>query len=322
MTRILFIGGYGRSGTTLVERVLGQIDGFCAVGEVRHIWVRSFRENQLCGCGVPFHDCGFWREVGKRAFGGLARIDVARAIALQQGIDRTRFAAHTVLPGRGEFRDRLEEYTSLLARLYDAIREVSGCRVIIDSSKEPSHGFILRRVPGVEPSMLHLVRDSRAVAFSWVRRKERPEVHWAREFMDVHSPLKSAALWTAFNALCRALGTLGVPYRRAHYEDFVADPGALVRGILADLGEAGAPLGFLRGRSVTLAPNHTVSGNPMRFKVGSIELALDGEWREKMSRRDRRLMTGLTLPLLALYGYLGTRRGARIALPELARDSG
>ena len=34
-TKVLFIGGYGRSGSTLLDRLLGQIDGFVSVGEVR-----------------------------------------------------------------------------------------------------------------------------------------------------------------------------------------------------------------------------------------------------------------------------------------------
>ena len=36
--KILFIAGIGRSGSTLLSRMLAQIDGFQAVGELHHLW--------------------------------------------------------------------------------------------------------------------------------------------------------------------------------------------------------------------------------------------------------------------------------------------
>jgi len=50
----LFIAGAARSGSTLLDRVIGKRDGFCSTGELQFIWRRSFREDQLCGCGVSF----------------------------------------------------------------------------------------------------------------------------------------------------------------------------------------------------------------------------------------------------------------------------
>lgn len=311
--RILYIGGYGRSGSTLVERALGQLDGFCAVGELRHVWERGFRDNQLCGCGQPFRACPFWREVVERAFGGFDRIDLPRMLRLAQSADRTRFIPCLLWRGSAGFERRVAAYGAALRGLYAAIRDVSGCRVVIDSSKEPSYAYLLRRVAGLDLSLLHLVRDSRAVAFSWVRKRERPEIHWTQAFMDVHAPLKSAALWMLFNALCHGLGALGCPTRRVHYEDFVADPTAVLQAVLADLGAGDAGLDFVRDQRLTLAPNHTVSGNPMRFAVGEVEVVLDHEWRARMAPADRRLMSALTYPLLRAYGYTAGPRALESA---------
>ena len=66
------------------------------------------------------------------------------------------------------------------------------------------------------------------------------------------------------------------------------------------------------GRSLTnegeleLDTDHTVAGNVVRFKRGSIELRLDEEWKRSMKPSDARLVTALTWPLLLKYGYLGT----------------
>src|SRR6476469_754930 len=54
---VLFIAGWGRSGSTLLDRMLGQVPGVFSAGELRDIWDRGVREDRLCGCGQPFHEC-------------------------------------------------------------------------------------------------------------------------------------------------------------------------------------------------------------------------------------------------------------------------
>ena len=72
---------------------------------------------------------------------------------------------------RNRFRDELfDVYCSRLAKWYNAIREVSGCSVIVDSTKGPPSATLLRLVPSIELSVIHLVRDSRGVAFSWQKK--------------------------------------------------------------------------------------------------------------------------------------------------------
>ena len=73
--KILYIAGAGRSGSTLIDILLGKIDGFTSFGELRWIWQRSFRENQLTGDDLPFKESPFWNEVVQQAFGGFDKID-------------------------------------------------------------------------------------------------------------------------------------------------------------------------------------------------------------------------------------------------------
>ncbi len=70
MSRVLFLGGLGRSGTTLLERILGELPGVTPLGEVVHLWQRGIRADEKCGCGVRFAACPFWQRVGEHAFGG------------------------------------------------------------------------------------------------------------------------------------------------------------------------------------------------------------------------------------------------------------
>lgn len=316
---ILYIGGFGRSGSTLVERCLGQLDGFTAAGEVSFVWERGLAQNQLCGCRVPFRECAFWRAVFDEAFGGFDRVDARAMAALVRRVTRTRYIPYLTLRQPAAYRAEYQRFAAALLPLYRAIRRVSGGRWLIDSSKEPSYAFVLAALPGVRLSMVHLVRDSRAVAFSWMKRKEIPDVHWKRAYMHRYSAAQSAAWWATFNGLCHAFRWTAARYVRVAYEDFARHPGEALTGILAAIGEPPA-LPFLRGARATLRPNHTASGNPSRFLVGEVEVRPDEEWRTRMAARDRRLVTAATLPLLAAYGYrIGTApAGAGDAAPASA----
>src|SRR2546430_17108956 len=94
VTRVLYIGGLGRSGTTLLERLLGELPGACALGEVVHLWDRDVRDDERCACGRPFSGCDFWRAVGERAFGGWDRVDVGPGLALRPGGGGARGPPH------------------------------------------------------------------------------------------------------------------------------------------------------------------------------------------------------------------------------------
>ena len=125
--RVLFIGGLGRSGSTLLDRMLGRLNDVCSVGELVHLWERGLKENNRCGCGERFGDCPFWRRVGQVAFGGWDTVDVHEILALKASVDRNRFVPLMVLPAlRPAYRGRLDRYLDLLERLYAAVREVSG----------------------------------------------------------------------------------------------------------------------------------------------------------------------------------------------------
>jgi Sulfotransferase domain len=304
--RVLYIGGLGRSGSTLVERLAGQLPGTCAVGELVHLWERGIRLGERCGCGVPFGRCPFWEQAGKTGFGGWDEVDPGRVAALRSRVDRNRripaLARRDLSPGR---RRELAEYTSYYARLYAAIAEVSGAELVIDSSKHPSLAHCLRWQDGVDLRVLHLVRDSRAVAYSWGREVRRPDTD-RESYMTRYSPGVAAAQWNGQNAAFHLLR--GVPVMRLKYEDFVAAPEAALRRIAAFAGLP-AMVGYPfvgdagdAGHWAELDTGHSVSGNPMRFTTGR-----DERWRAGLPAAQRRAVTALTLPLLAGYGYLGGR---------------
>lgn len=308
MTRVIYIGGWGRSGSTLLDRVLGQIPGFASLGEVRELWQRGLAEDRPCGCGEPFRRCPFWTEVGREAFGGWERLDLDRVLGYRYSLDRPWTPAILAVPrGPSRLARQMGEYLEILERLYGAIERVSGATVVVDSSKLPSHAMLLRRVPRIDLRIVHLIRDSRGVAFSWQKQVASAVASGEVKYLERYSPVAASARYVMYNGLTRAMAWAGVPYLRLRYEDFVAAPRAALGRVLSLAGDDPAlrngDLAFLRDREVELRPNHTVDGNPMRFAVGSVRLRVDDEWRLGMSASDRRAVTALTSPMLLAYGY-------------------
>lgn len=309
--RVLFVGGVGRSGSTLLDRMLGQVPGFWSVGELVHVWLRGLKEDTLCACGEHFSACDFWQRIGKRAFGGWDRLDPDQMVAWHTSVDRHRYVPLMIAPGSSPaYRRRLEGFADVLERLYRALAEETGSEVIVDSSKHASYGYLLRRVSGLDLRAIHLTRDARGVAYSWTKRVRRPEVTTSEAYMAQYHPARMTGRWLAYNLLLEGLPSLGVPTLHVSYEQLVRRPTPSMQRILRFAGhvEREGDLGFLGPEGAELGVGHSVAGNPMRFTSGPVQLRLDEAWRERMSPRDRTIVSGMTWPLLHRYGYRVRRR--------------
>ncbi|MBW3554784.1 MAG: sulfotransferase [Gemmatimonadetes bacterium] len=302
---VLFIGGAGRSGSTLLESMLGQVPGVVAAGELTHLWDRGMTQDQLCGCGRPFSACPFWRDVLRVASGADPLPSPAALLRLKR-----RALSVAAWPVRGGARRR---YLSVLATLYRAIAEVGGASVVVDSSKYPPEAYLLRGLPahGLGVRYAHLVREPNAVVFSWQRKRLRPEVHDRTVYMPRYPWWKTTGAWLVYNALFDVLGR-GEPgaVLRIRYEDLMDRPGDVLDRVCRHAGLERPDLGFVRGREVVLAPNHTVSGNPSRFRTGSVALTPDTAWRDGAPRWQAGAVNLLTAWQRRAYGYTGPEAGS------------
>jgi Sulfotransferase family len=304
VVRVLFLGGLGRSGTTLLERLLGQIPGVTPLGEVVHLWQRDLQDDERCGCGDRFSVCGFWQKVGVEAFGGWDAVDPQRVIDLAAQVERTR---HIPRLAFGKRPPGVEEYAAHYAKIYNGAATVTGATAVVDSSKHSALAYCLRHAD-VDLRVIHVVRDSRGVAYSWTKKVTRPETE-TDEQMTRYSPSRSALLWNAHNASFSMLASRGVPVMRVRYEELLSDPKGTLRKLIrfAGLSDTAQELSFLRateeGFVADLGPSHSAAGNPMRFTIGTVPLRRDEAWRRSLPKGQRRLVGALTAPLLSAYGY-------------------
>jgi len=306
--KVLAVMGSGRAGSTLLDMVLGSIDSFFSAGELRYVWESDAAEPR-CGCGELLSSCSVWQAViyGSSTSGRcLADLGLARVRRLQSELGRTRHTRSLLLADtRPSYRTDLRDYLAAMNALYARIGEVTGASVIVDSSKRPSDAALLRLLPNVDPYVVHLVRDPRAVAYSWQRSKADPG---AADRTDGRMPNRSAVLstgvWVELNGVGQLVRRHFGPDRSllVRYEDFVARPRRTVAGILAMLDVVADPPVSHDGIT-TLASNHTVGGNPNRFTHGPIQIRPDDDWRERLAMTDSWTCSALAAPLNAIYGY-------------------
>lgn len=297
--KVLYIGGTGRSGSTILDQILGQVDAFFSVGELSQIWERGLVFRRKCGCGVPVPECPVWSPILARAFGRSWTVDAGRIARLK----KRRRSLSSLLLERYLNRPGDIEYRRAVETLYLAVQQETGCRVIVDSSKSPVHAKRLDSFPRIDVYFVHLVRDPRATTYSWLRKRTLPDFGDDR-LMLRQSPFETARRWVRWQVVAELLWRRRRGrYLQVKYEDFVRDPRRAVERILGFVGEGAASLPFVDESAVWLAPTHSVSGNPSRFEVGTVQVRDDSEWEDNMQRGHRMFVTALTWPLLRRYGY-------------------
>lgn len=301
---IVYICAKDRSGSTLLGGLCGLLPGHYFVGELKNIWDEGLLRNYLCGCGRAFRECPFWQAVLAEAFARDRPCDAQRLAVLQRAIVRRRLLSLGRLTPGGRRRHRRDaaEYGDALVRLYQAIVKVSGCPAIVDTSKNAAYGGFVARLPGLRLRLIHLVRDSRAVAYSRSRRRLRPEATDGERHLNRSGAPTSALKWLLHNWEVYRLSRR-IRIERVRYEDLVSDPRAAL-SLLAPGEAVEEALGRLAGAQELPPLLHTVAGNPQRFRADRLVLRADREWEERMAPFDRFVTTLLTWPLLLRFGYL------------------
>lgn len=300
--QVLYITGAGRSGSTLLELILGNLPLFFSVGEVRFFWEYWTVPTRLCGCGQSLQECVAWQRV-------MACLDTDVPLSIPALADQAARLDRThnlpwLTASLHTDRKPPPEFIDATRRLYAAIWEASGHRIIVDSSKVPSHLFMLAQVPEIDLRVLHLVRDGRAVSHSWSkRRKQELGVSTARARMPHRSELQAMLVWAIENIYARRLGQRQARYTVMRYEDFARNPAQELARSLDALDIHGVDLSLLRQPTLTLQPTHSVGGNPLRFTQRAFTIKLDQAWQRQMPPRLQMTLGIPFAPVLHRYGY-------------------
>lgn len=282
-TRVVYVSGFGRSGSTVVEGLLQRRLAASGVGEIFFLWERGALRNELCGCGLQFRRCPFWTEVLNDAFGRVTEFDA-------QIYDREFKKARGRRPqfsSMHEAGSATPLFKQVASALYASIGKHIDGDVLIDSSKYPFYGAWLTQTPGIDLSVLHLFRDPRGVTYSWSLLKDRPESVGDQDYMAVsRSPLASIWRWKWFNHWSDELRhDYGLRSAPVFYERFCDEPETYLQAIAAALD--------LPPRTKPKGEWHSVSGNPLRFTTDELAIEKDQRWRSELGPATRSLTSFL-----------------------------
>lgn len=275
---LVYVAGYGRSGSTLLARLLASAPGVFACGELARLF-EGARNGRQCGCGEPLSTCPVWAPVT----GHTADEDVPIRTWL---MDRLRSRAWTRRrPGATDRSSTIE----LIARS-------AGARILVDTSKT-SLAMAFRPIrlanAGVDIRLIHLVRDGRGVMWSKLKAKQRSTGGALTSFDRLRTVGRAALSWNAANAAAwwAARRIPGEAYILT-YEALVRDPLGVIPLVYEWLGPVlDAPV----TPDTTRSANHLLGGNRMRMvPVGDI--VLDDAWRTHLTTSELRLFWTLSWP--------------------------
>lgn len=260
---LIYILGVGRTGSTLVERMLASAPGAAAMGEAHALWRLPLAE-LTCSCGAPGPDCPVWSETRARA--GLDEDGLARLAELERKAIR-----HKVIAASGfsvqsfGLRPEIQEFLNIQNLLFDAFAEVVGAALLIDSSKAPPRAWALAARPGVR--ILRLTRAADAIRASWAAGKHDPSRSGPMETRGGGRLARERLVEKlSSRLLARQTGLAELSY-----EDLVAGP----RDALRDALGPGLTNAIAWRGDASVAPDqnyHSLLGNPDRFVHGEIEV--------------------------------------------------
>lgn len=300
---VLYIGGEGRSGSTILERSLQKHEQLAGVGELGAIWGKGFFENVTCTCGDAFQDCHFWTRVLQNTFGNLTTLKARYFYEMQRNLLRGIKYPDWVRSfyQSSEFKKHKQKWNRVVSTLYREILNAAGASVIVESSKSLSRALYMAKNLDLNVYVVHLIRDPRGVVYSFYHRpKQLPEYRDKSVQFTRKSPLSRSLAWTAKNSIWELSRKYFTDYRRLRYEDFVQNPEFLTESLTQWV--LGGSRNWRTGHR-SFGGWHSVSGNPVRFEDTPSTIKLDDEWKKKLPIHERWLVTFLTAPLMARYGY-------------------
>jgi len=271
LTKVVYIGGYGHSGSTLLEYLMAGSPAVMACGEVVSC-IRerdTNRKEKRCSCGRAADDCPVW--------------------SFFYCSDRETPRTH--------------------AQLLDALRQRADGEywAIVDSSKTAwgsfSAPFRLKLRFGSEFMLVHLMRQPAAVCWSVLKKKNRRARREGRR--PYHYSLRcglTVLAWSVANLSCELFGLMySRQYVRVRYEDLVHAPTETLRTlferILPDIRWSFGEVGTLDNR-------HQLYGNSVKHHQLAIEdVKEDLKWKSEMPPEYFRVILALSSLLRWRYGY-------------------
>lgn len=304
---VIYIMGMVRSGSTILDTILGNHPQTVSVGELMFLCERGWVKNEYCACGQPAAQCDFWQAVRRTWMEKSGHPDLGKHLELQNRFTRVRSIPRLLSESRRPSRE-FALFSERTRALCSTILEVSGKPILVDSSKNPLMAWALSLMPWADLRLVHLTRDCRGVAWSSKKSFQKNLAAGIEHTIRPRAAWKTGFFWALFNLLSEWV-RMREPDRAVlvRYEDLVQNPQCAVRKIFSLLGKDATPVCEMLSRDAELTIGHTIAGNALRM-LKHVRFRPDKEWEEALPSRDR-LAIALTAGwLMKRYGYRLTAR--------------
>jgi hypothetical protein len=322
MADLAYILAASHSGSTLLAMLLNAHPDVVSVGELKATNLGNVDEYR-CSCGERIRSCGFWIRVSE----GMARQGFAFDIT-DAGTDiragGTRYTRRLLAPlCRGPVLEGVRDAALWLspawraglpliqernAALVETLCEISGAKVVVDSSKIGIRLKYLLRCPGLNVKVIRLIRDGRAVTLTYMdparfADASDPGLRGGGSGSDRRGeelPMHVAARqWRRSNEEAEALLTGLAPSRHVQirYEELCANPAGVLGKVFGFLG-----LDPSKAEPDFRAVEHHVVGNGMRLDMTS-EVRLDERWQAVLLPEQLQMFDTVAGALNHQYGY-------------------
>jgi hypothetical protein len=312
LTDIIYIAGYGRSGSTLLEKLLQCQPAIRATGELANYFTLYNSAASQCSCGEPIQNCVFWSRVAENLKSkGCPTSNYSVYDKIQKKCE-AHWSHRGVLPPK---KSHYQAYAELMKSFFDALDQAMGTGecILVDSSKT---AYARVRRPAAISALekysvrvIHLVRDCRGVAWSIKKGlNRRLEAGMSKE---ARLPITRAMIgWAHANITAGKLKDhLGQEnYYLLRYEDLADSPVDAVKNLESFLGinlEESVTVAHKarQAEGVKLQPMHQLAGNRMRFN-SKLTIAPDYQWQQKLDRLTANMIKYMLWPLMKKYGYI------------------
>lgn len=311
--KIVFILGSQRGGTTIFGRLLGEVEGFVFAGAVRRLWLSE--ANQRCSCGELNRTCPLWSEVIARVVPEGASVEEISGWQARHLSNHHSWLGALRLGVEGKLGrpspTTLDAYADVADRLYREVAELTGARVVVDTSKHPNDAVLLSQRSALPSYFVQIVRDPRGSAYSVeqresVRQAKRGSAAGAspRGIVEAGRAGHATLNWVTRHVASEAIRR-GVTSDRSllvRYEDLAVRPAEVLQEVASFVGEQPDHLPSFEGGKVHLDVTHSPSC-AKSLPAATVPFRLDERWVEGLSRADAVMATTLAWPLMRRYGY-------------------
>jgi len=319
LEKIIYITGNNRSGSTVLDFLLGEHPFICSLGELHHLHKYTTVENKVCGakgsaskkyicsCGKTVCECNFWLNAER--FLGRKLQDVELILDSKKNLKKelnfswlikrknlvilkkkliSKIINKKPMILKNKIIFDLSGYRKIACNhfeLCEAVSLATSKPYIIDSSKIPHRFVYLSMLDREKTIIIHLVRNPVAVVYSMMKRG-----------IDIDEAIKT---WLQLERVINNLLKTISPDKKifVRYEDLCEKPEKTLSLICNKIN-----IKFnIKMINLTNAGKHHIQGSPSKYKYNG-KIIFDRNYTS-LSADKIKYVLERTLPFSYIYNY-------------------